>query len=222
MKLIDQYHKRQQELEAKIKDKPTGNLVLELQELNYRINVLDSIRILNSSAPITKNVNELLGHFQLTSGYLQMLIMEHRFGARADESLKKKRETASQTIQQVFDDGCKRFANFKPESEEQYLKIVSNFIIAMLNVWISFRNTFTEIKDSTDTESNTAELSFEERYQNALKVICPLEKYKGKTLGELMGSDPKLINWLATKYSGEKKVIAAALTICEYAEKNAA
>lgn len=61
------------------------------------------------------------------------------------------------------------------------------------------------------------ELSLEERYKLALAVPCPITKYKGRTLGDIIASDPNAIKWLATKYSKEDGVKEAAQAICDYA-----
>ena len=68
------------------------------------------------------------------------------------------------------------------------------------------------------------ELTLEEKYQNAIKLICPITKYKEKnyTLGQVLGCDPKAIKWLAEKFTGDTKIKEAAQIICEYAVIEAA
>ena len=68
------------------------------------------------------------------------------------------------------------------------------------------------------------ELTLEEKYQNAIKLICPIAKYKEKnyTLGQVLGCDPKAIKWLAEKFTGDTKIKEAAQIICEYAVIEAA
>lgn len=51
----------------------------------------------------------------------------------------------------------------------------------------------------------------------ALKVLCPIKKHRGKTLGDVLKEDPGAINWVATKFTGDANVIAAAKLICEQA-----
>ncbi len=60
------------------------------------------------------------------------------------------------------------------------------------------------------------ELTLEERYEAALKVICPISKFGGKTLNEVLMMDPGAIKWLADKYTGNDEIKAAANTILEY------
>lgn len=67
-----------------------------------------------------------------------------------------------------------------------------------------------------------AELTPEEKLQNAMRVSCPIQKYNTKTLGDVLTLDPKALNWLATKYSGSEEVRSAAQLICEYAVQQAA
>lgn len=68
------------------------------------------------------------------------------------------------------------------------------------------------------------ELTLEEKYQNAIKLTCPITKYKEKnyTLGQVLGCDPKAIKWLAEKFTGDTKIKEAAQIICEYAVIEAA
>lgn len=49
----------------------------------------------------------------------------------------------------------------------------------------------------------------------ALKVKCPIKKHKSKTLGEVLREDPGAINWIATKYTGDADIVAAAKLLCE-------
>jgi len=56
-------------------------------------------------------------------------------------------------------------------------------------------------------------------FDDALIVMCPISKHAGKTLGEVLRIDPSAINWLATKYKGDEKVLAAARLICEASQE---
>lgn len=44
---------------------------------------------------------------------------------------------------------------------------------------------------------------------------CPIKKHKNKTLGEVLREDPGAINWIATKYTGDADIVAAAKLLCE-------
>lgn len=61
------------------------------------------------------------------------------------------------------------------------------------------------------------ELTLEEKYRQAILKPCPITKYSGKTLGDLLNLDPKALTWIAEKFAGDAAIQAAARTICEYA-----
>ncbi len=67
------------------------------------------------------------------------------------------------------------------------------------------------------------EPTLEERYQEAIGLICPLPKFAGRTLGDVANVEPRFIKWLAEKYTGDnEKLKNAAKTICEYALRQVA
>lgn len=56
-------------------------------------------------------------------------------------------------------------------------------------------------------------------FEKALKVPCPIAKYNGKTLGEVLQIDPKALLWIADKFTGNADISAAARLICDEAIK---
>ena len=72
------------------------------------------------------------------------------------------------------------------------------------------------------TEMPKRELTLEERYQEAIGLVCPLTKFAGRTLGDVANVEPGFIKWLAEKYTGDEKLKTAAKDICEYAKRQAA
>jgi hypothetical protein len=61
------------------------------------------------------------------------------------------------------------------------------------------------------------EPTLDEEYAAACATPCPIRKYEGKTLGDLISLDPKALMWIAEKYEGNPETKAAAQVICEYA-----
>lgn len=55
-----------------------------------------------------------------------------------------------------------------------------------------------------------------------MKQPCPIAKYSGKTLGDIIQLDPKALVWVATKYTGDQNIIAAAKLICDQALQESA
>ena len=61
------------------------------------------------------------------------------------------------------------------------------------------------------------ELTLEEKLEAAMRLPCPIKKFSGKTLGDLVSLDPKSLVWLANKYTHSEEISAAAKLICESA-----
>lgn len=64
--------------------------------------------------------------------------------------------------------------------------------------------------------------SQESPLEQAMKQPCPISKYNGKTLGDLIQLDPKALVWVANKYTGDQNIIAAAKLICDQAAQESA
>lgn len=64
-------------------------------------------------------------------------------------------------------------------------------------------------------------LTPEERLKQAMCVPCPITKFSGKTLGEVLALDQGAIKWVATKFTGSEEIREAAKLICEYAMQQA-
>lgn len=66
-------------------------------------------------------------------------------------------------------------------------------------------------------EEYTAELTDEEKLEKAYQTLCPITKYSGKTLAEVLTVDPYALVWVANKYKGNPEISEAAKLICEHA-----
>ena len=82
---------------------------------------------------------------------------------------------------------------------------------------VSVQAEHSETKESSAEPEKPKELTEEEKLQLALKTSCPIKKYAGQSLGEVLPSDPGAIKWIATKFTGDETVKAAALLICNHA-----
>lgn len=65
------------------------------------------------------------------------------------------------------------------------------------------------------------EMTQEEKLAQAMQVPCPITKFGGKTLGDVLTMDPGAIKWVATKFTGSEEIKAAAQLICNYALQQA-
>ena len=61
------------------------------------------------------------------------------------------------------------------------------------------------------------EPSPEEQLRQAMNTPCPIAKYKGKTLGDVLTLDPRAISWVANKFTGNSQISEAAKLLCDYA-----
>lgn len=57
--------------------------------------------------------------------------------------------------------------------------------------------------------------------EKAMRMPCPITRYKDKTLGDMITADPNALVWIATKFTGDAEVSAAAKLICEQAQASA-
>lgn len=76
--------------------------------------------------------------------------------------------------------------------------------------------------DSSQTPPPQPQQSQESPLEQAMKQACPISKYSGKTLGDMIQLDPKALVWVANKYTGDQNIIAAAKLICEQALQESA
>lgn len=122
--------------------------LLALQELNYRISVLQTMQAYCKSAPVTTDVNALGYHFQLVSSSLRFLLTERKFGPKADEKGMKRRETAASSLEAVFSDQSRRFQSFTPSAPEIYRESVQKLINTVLPAWITYRTSYINIEEA--------------------------------------------------------------------------
>lgn len=141
--VLDQYREKQNQIRSKIAENsllPEDLLVM--QELNYRICVLETFQSFCKSAPVTTEVKVISYHFQLVDAYVRFVLNERRFGPKTDADGQKKRETALVSFEQVVQDGKKRFTSFSATTNEQYKNCISQYVNTILPVWMQYRNTY--------------------------------------------------------------------------------
>jgi len=68
-----------------------------------------------------------------------------------------------------------------------------------------------------DSVASPAPQPDEDPLDSAMKMPCPISKYKGKTLGDMVAADPKALVWVAEKFTGDPALSTAAKLICDHA-----
>lgn len=119
---------------------------LQYQELLYRIEVLNTCRILCRTAPVTMDISAMVRHYQAADAYIQCISEERRSGAPADEKQAARCETASGALSRTLEDWRKRFATFQPTNPEQYRQAIGAYINTVLSVWLQLRGAYTTLE----------------------------------------------------------------------------
>ena len=148
MSILTTYREKQADFNSRIAKhtmQPRENLVL--QELNYRICVLETFQAFSKSAPMGMKVDDLSYHYQLVDAYIKSVLNERQFGAKTDAAGKKRRETAHQSLEKVVQAGRKQFPSFSPSKPEQYSQTVGKYINTLLPVWMQYRDTYINLQE---------------------------------------------------------------------------
>ena len=141
--LLNDYRQKQEEIRGQVtKGGFPSNSLLPMQELHYRIFVLETLQTFCKSAPVTTDLQEISIHYQVMLAYMRALVKEHTLGIKADEDLKKKRGTAKDNLELILQDGCRQFQSFQMTAPDQYKRNVSSMINTVLPAWIQYRDTF--------------------------------------------------------------------------------
>ena len=226
MKLIEQYQKSGKLLEEQLLGGECSlKKVVDVQELKYRVSVLSTMRTFENSAPIGGETEDINFHFRILTKFVGLLIAERRTGRKVDEAGQKKRETALEVLENIFESKKEEFEEFDFEEKAgSYAKFVQGFLCAIVPAWAQYRDTYVDVSREEKQEKKTSEETTEDPMEKALSVMCPLSRFKGKTLGEVLREDPSVINYLAGK-GAEKygathpKAVESAKLLCEYAKK---
>lgn len=145
-KLLETYLQKEKEYEKQIADGtlPVGFL-FGLQELEYRICVLKTMREFACTAPDLSKSQELAFHYHLVDRYFQFLTKERKLGVKTDDAGNMERETALGSLERIIRDYQKRFASVKVTEQGQYMKLITNAIQTVLAAWIAYRNTYINV-----------------------------------------------------------------------------
>ena len=144
--LIDKYYEKREAFRSQLAENslPPDDLIL-VQELEYRISVLETFQTFCKAAPLTTDTKVLVNHYQLFNHCICNLLTERKFGTKADDNGKKKRETAFESFDKVIKDNQKRFSSFAAQTQNQYKTCITNYINTALPVWVQYRDTYVKI-----------------------------------------------------------------------------
>lgn len=144
--ILNQYRERQAVArEQMAADKLSAKHLLAVQELNYRVCILETFQSICKTAPLTMNTQEMGYHFQMLDACMRFVLTERKFGPKTDEEGQKKRQTAHTSLEQVVMDGKRRFSSFTATGQEQYRISVSGYVNTVLPVWLQYRDTYIQL-----------------------------------------------------------------------------
>lgn len=160
MTVLDQYLKQRFAIEdANLQ--PTSGELFMYQELLYRIYILESLKFLTNSAPLSVKVRELARHYGAIDALLSHLLSERRYRASPDADIQKARETAQLSLSSVVSAFRKGFSAYAPKDEAQYKRDISAAVNTILPAWIQYRDTMLPIhnknKEKYDEQRNRKE-----------------------------------------------------------------
>ena len=205
--------------------------VVEVQELKYRISVLSTLRTFECSAPIDGTLEDIRFHFRTLTKYIGFLIAERKMGKKTDEAGQKKRETVLEVLENIVESKKEEFEECDFEEKAgAYAKFVNAVIGTVISAWVQYRDAYIDVsklpvgEQTMEKADKKEEDSEEDATKKAMSVMCPLSRFKDKTLGEVLRLDPSVINYLAVKGADKYKethpqAVKAAKILCEYAKK---
>ncbi len=143
MKLLDHYKEKQNSIRGYINK---GNIPVDqliyIQELNYRICVLETMRDFTLTAPVTTDIKVLSLHYQTVDAYIKFLITERQLGLKTDDNGIKKRETSYKALENVVNAERRKYAGIKVTSAEQYKEMITSTIGTVMYIWVQYRTNF--------------------------------------------------------------------------------
>lgn len=140
--LEDYQEKKKEYLEQIAKGSFQRDDIFRFQETNYRIEVLECFQFFCRTAPITTDEHEMAYHYGMVCIYIDVLVKERRYGKKADDELRIKRDTAFNTLMAVYEKCKEIFRNYQVESENYYRECISRFCSCILPVWLQYRDTY--------------------------------------------------------------------------------
>ena len=124
--VLENYYGYRQQLLQRMAQPPISPADLWLYgEILYRIGVLETCQMYLRSAPITREVPCLQGHYMMLDAYVQNLARERRYGPNRGPDTQKERDAAQVNLERVIQDYRKRFTGFQPAEPEAYQKVLA-------------------------------------------------------------------------------------------------
>lgn len=154
--VLENYYGYRQQLLQRMAQPPISPADLWLYgEILYRIGVLETCQMYLRSAPITREVPCLQGHYMMLDAYVQNLARERRYGPNRGPDTQKEWDAAQVNLERVIQDYRKRFSGFQPAEPDAYQKEIGRVITTLLPAWLQYRNTFVPLQKNKKEEKRS-------------------------------------------------------------------
>lgn len=145
--VLEQYQKKRGDYRSQMAaDSFPLDELMNLQEMNYRMCVLETFQSMLRVTPITTDLQVIVKHFQVVYFYMELLLKERKFGPKMDETQRQKRDTALASLENVVRDGKERFMNFTAPYPDSYKKCIGKYCNAVLPMWMQYRETYISLQ----------------------------------------------------------------------------
>lgn len=145
MAVLEDYIQKREEIYAACRRECKAELLGLVQEIEYRISVLATLKGFCKLAPVTRDMRTLRAHYARLCDYFQLLKEERRCGAKADDKGQKRREEGAKSFSDAVRQESRAFASFKADTDELYKKSIGQFICRIVPAWIAYRDLYTKI-----------------------------------------------------------------------------
>ncbi len=146
-KLLDDYYGKWESLSKQLGSGQGLNheQLYQFHELLYRINVIESLRMLSATAPVTLETRALSEHFRVLSGLVNGMMNERRIACSGTPKEVEQRKAAHNAFTVMANCCLKSFQSYVPSAADDYRKAIEQTIAAVLSSWVPYRDTFVKI-----------------------------------------------------------------------------
>lgn len=145
--ILEQYQEKSEDYRSQMTaDSFPLDELMNLQEMNYRMCVLETFQSMLRVTPITTDLQVIVKHFQVVYFYMELLLKERKFGPKMDETQRQKRDTALESLENVVRDGKERFMSFTAPNPDSYKKCIGKYCNAVLPMWMQYRETYISLQ----------------------------------------------------------------------------
>ena len=146
-KLLDDYYAKRESLSKQLSFGKGLNQeqLYQFNELLYRINVMETLRMLMATAPVTLETRPQSEHFRVFSALVNGLMNERQIAVSGNPKEVEQRKAAHNAFSTMATCCLKSFHSYVPSAADDYRKSIEQTISAVLSSWVPYRDTFVKL-----------------------------------------------------------------------------